>query len=76
MCGINVIIDKKNQLTPSNILKMNRALAHRGPDASEYKTFPFGNHSIYLGHTRLKIMDLSDRANQPMTIAPERYFLI
>ena len=76
MCGINVIIDKKNQLTPSNILKMNRALAHRGPDTSEYKTFPFGNHSIYLGHTRLKIMDLSDRANQPMTIAPDRYFLI
>ena len=76
MCGINLIIDKKNQLTNSNILKMNQALTHRGPDSSQHKTFPFGDHRIYLGHTRLKIIDLSDRANQPMTAGSERYYLI
>lgn len=76
MCGINLIIDKKNRLTSSNIIKMNQALAHRGPDASDWKTFPFGGYRIYLGHTRLKIIDLSDRANQPMTVVPERYYLL
>ena len=55
---------------------MNQALAHRGPDFNQYKTFAFGQHSLYLGHTRLKILDLSDRANQPFTTASERYYLI
>ena len=38
---------------------------HRGPDAKGYKFFREKN--ICLLHTRLKILDLSDNANQPYT---------
>ncbi|HUH73265.1 MAG TPA: asparagine synthase (glutamine-hydrolyzing) [Chitinophagales bacterium] len=37
------------------------SIKHRGPDNSEY----WNNNYIYFGHTRLKILDLSDQANQP-----------
>jgi asparagine synthase (glutamine-hydrolysing) len=40
------------------------ALAHRGPDArGDYVAADAG---VYLGHRRLKIIDLSDQAKQPM----------
>lgn len=35
---------------------------HRGPDSFEY----FQSSKVSLGHNRLKIIDLSDNANQPM----------
>ncbi|MDN5216374.1 asparagine synthase (glutamine-hydrolyzing) [Fulvivirgaceae bacterium BMA12] len=76
MCGINLIIDKKNQLSTQNILDMNRALHHRGPDFDQFKILPFGDQTLYLGHTRLKILDLGDGANQPISFDPKRYYLI
>ena len=39
-------------------------LSHRGPDNSGI--YVDENSGIYLGHTRLSILDLSARANQPM----------
>ncbi len=42
--------------------KMNLANCHRGPDASGI----FTEDGISLGHNRLSIIDLSDRASQPM----------
>lgn len=41
---------------------MNQALVHRGPDASGHYVGP----SATLGHTRLAIIDLSERGRQPM----------
>lgn len=38
-------------------------MVERGPDAAGYEILP----EIALGHRRLKIIDLSDTANQPMT---------
>lgn len=65
MCGINIILDKKEALDATFIQQMNAALNHRGPDHSGFtkKHTPLG--TLYLGHTRLKIVDLSDNANQP-----------
>ena len=63
MCGINGII---TQIASVNldveIQLMNKAISHRGPDASGYLTY----EGLALGHTRLSILDLSDSGNQPM----------
>lgn len=40
------------------------AIAHRGPDAFAVRVWP--EHGLALGHRRLSILDLSDRANQPL----------
>ncbi len=43
---------------------MTRRLAHRGPDGTSHRTQP--RHGLALGHTRLKVQDLTDAAEQPM----------
>lgn len=41
-------------------------LEHRGPDYSQYRVFELDdNFTVGLGHSRLAIMDLDKRANQP-----------
>lgn len=45
------------------VTQMAQTLKHRGPDGSGL----FAEGSVGLGHTRLKIIDLSDAATQPMS---------
>jgi asparagine synthase (glutamine-hydrolysing) len=52
---------------------MNRAIAHRGPDAEGYWTDP--EWGVALGHRRLSIIDLSPAGAQPMVSACGRYML-
>lgn len=61
MCGINGFTFRDEDL----ILKMNRAIAHRGPDGTGVVLDEY----ISLGHNRLSIIDLSASANQPMKSA-------
>jgi len=49
-------------------------LKHRGPDNQGYKTVCDGK--VFLGHVRLKIIDLSDASNQPMVSPCGRYLLV
>ncbi len=58
MCGINGFNFKDEGL----VRKMNRAITHRGPDGTDI----FVDEKISLGHNRLRIIDLSDAAKQPM----------
>lgn len=44
--------------------KFTAGMTHRGPDGAGQ--FSNENHSIYLGHNRLSIIDLSDGGHQPM----------
>jgi asparagine synthase (glutamine-hydrolysing) len=76
MCGINLIIDKANQLDSGPIEKMNQALYHRGPDNNSFEKLNFHGQRIHLGHTRLKIIDLCDSANQPFTSENGKYHLL
>lgn len=66
MCGINGIIFFKGPPAENEqreiILKMNTAIAHRGPDGEGM--FCAGN--VALGHRRLSIIDLTPEGNQPM----------
>ena len=63
MCGIcgEIRYDAK-VATTAEIEAMSEVLAPRGPDAAA----SFCRDGIALGHRRLKIIDLSDRAAQPM----------
>mgnify|MGYP001560531786 CR=1 FL=1 len=58
MCGINGFTFENHEL----IKKMNDLLVHRGPDSSGI----YKDEKISLGHRRLKIIDLSEKASQPM----------
>ena len=61
MCGICGIIQPA--ISEPEFGAMRRALRHRGPDADgQYFHGP-----VALGHQRLKIIDLSEAARQPMT---------
>jgi asparagine synthase (glutamine-hydrolysing) len=60
MCGICGFYG----FTDKNVLKrMVNILSHRGPDDNGFYT----DENISLGHTRLSIIDLSERGKQPMS---------
>ncbi len=69
MCGICGIFDRSSRredviAKEKFIRKMTDTLEHRGPD----RTNIYLDRSIALGNARLAVIDLSDSANQPMTI--------
>ena len=68
MCGISGIICKNPHLYKSNIIAMNNALHHRGPDSNGYIVLK----GAILGHTRLEIIDI-DGGSQPMISNDRRY---
>ncbi len=62
MCGIAGLFRPESTIERSDLEAMARALRHRGPDAwGVWNAGPAG-----LAHTRLKIVDLSERGAQPM----------
>jgi asparagine synthase (glutamine-hydrolysing) len=52
------------------------AVAHRGPDGNGWKVFDSVAGPVGLGHRRLSIIDLSDAAQQPMSYADGRYWVV
>lgn len=72
MCGISGFYSNNNFFTPSDLNTMNHCLLHRGPDAGGvFSEMPCG-----LAHRRLSIIDLSEKANQPMYSHSGRYVMI
>ena len=64
MCGITGIYSPGETVSPAVLWAMTDTLVHRGPDHSG--TYVNRNGTVGLGHTRLSIIDLSERGNQPM----------
>jgi len=64
MCGITGIYSPGATVSPVVLSAMTDTLRHRGPDHSG--TYVNPNGTVGLGHTRLSIIDLSERGNQPM----------
>ena len=64
MCGIAGYFGKK-KLNLKQIETILSSMKNRGPDASHYLHFKVNNKNLYLFHTRLKIIDLKNRSNQP-----------
>lgn len=74
MCGIaGILLTPGKNIAPFHLQKMTDALAHRGPDGEGHWVSTNGN--VHLGHRRLSIIDLSDKASQPMPYG-NRYQII
>ncbi|MBL4705310.1 MAG: asparagine synthase (glutamine-hydrolyzing) [Flavobacteriales bacterium] len=74
MCGIIGIIGNHN-LSPATLGLISKAcqkVAHRGPD---HEQVIIGNGWAF-GHRRLSIIDVSERANQPMTSANGNFTIV
>ena len=73
MCGITGFKNYSSNIDLKQSLeKGTHQLSLRGPDNQA----TFFHESIGLGHTRLSIIDTSDKANQPMTDQSGRYTLV
>ena len=69
MCGLAGLALKDSRMSPADghkadVATMLSSLAHRGPDGEAMRSMP----GVVLGHRRLAIIDLSDRAAQPMPL--------
>ncbi len=74
MCGISGILNKKNKGNLSaRLQKMTDVIEHRGPDGEGH--WVNEKQTVGLGHRRLSIIDLSDKATQPMVSFNQRYVI-
>jgi asparagine synthase (glutamine-hydrolysing) len=72
MCGITGYI--ANGKLPLD--EMMFSLKHRGPDTQGKYETTLGNKYIGLAHTRLSILDLSDKGNQPFVSADAKIHIV
>ena len=74
MCGICGVLNFQGEpVTEALVSSMAGRLRHRGPD-----TLGIARPEIWsgLGHTRLKVIDLSEMANQPMASQDGRVWIV
>ena len=73
MCGIVAVVGNWGHDAAAEAAAL-RALVHRGPDTSgEWRS---SDRSVWLGHRRLSIVDLSDAGRQPMHNEDETIWLV
>ncbi len=77
MCGFSVLVskktNKKNLITETQLI--NKLIKHRGPDSTRYIFGKEKNYSFCMFFNRLKIIDLSNKANQPFEFK-NRYLIV
>ena len=66
MCGILGVVSSEPDELERRVERGLGAIAHRGPDASGIRTLTGSRSVCVLGHTRLRIVDLSPEADQPL----------
>jgi asparagine synthase (glutamine-hydrolysing) len=64
VCGILGVLDEERPVDEATFARMLATLTARGPDGTGTRRLRDG--AVVLGHRRLKIIDLSDAASQPM----------
>jgi len=72
MCGIAGYISNEKL----NTIEMLNVLKHRGPDHQSGYSDSTNNREVFLGHTRLSIIDLSSNGNQPMFSDDKQIILV
>jgi len=72
MCGISGVVGKLSQIDSALVEKMNLLQSHRGPDGAVIRKYS----GAILGHSRLKVIDLSDQAKQPMESQNGHYSMV
>jgi asparagine synthase (glutamine-hydrolysing) len=74
MCGLTGIISLNGRsINKEQLIKMNQALSHRGPDSDGF--WYNDDCTVGFGHRRLSIIDLSDDGRQPF-IYQNRYVIV
>jgi len=73
MCGIIGCVGGNS--ARSNMQSALASMHHRGPDGSGEVALKGANSSVWFGHRRLAILDLSDAGAQPMWSDCERYVI-
>ena len=74
MCGIAGIINfDKSKINPEIANVVKNSLEHRGPDFSKVDHI---SDNVTLIHTRLSIIDLDERSNQPMYSSDKRFTIV
>tara|TARA_B100000003_G_scaffold208905_1_gene231120 strand:+ start:2464 stop:4305 length:1842 start_codon:yes stop_codon:yes gene_type:complete len=74
MCGIAGILNFDNSnVNPEIANVIKSSLEHRGPDFSKVD---YINESVAMIHSRLAIIDLDDRSNQPMFSEDKRFSIV
>lgn len=69
MCGIlGVVGNIDKEIAKASV----DSIKHRGPDDHGY----FETENVFLGHTRLAILDLSSNGHQPMISSEEKLVII
>lgn len=78
MCGIAGIIGNQVSEVEDRVLRMSRALIHRGPDDCGLAVWPADGRgpAAAFAHRRLSIIDLSAAGHQPMSTADGRFSII
>lgn len=66
VCGINGIVKRGKKISQHEIISMNKAIKHRGPDDEGIFINSLNKFGIGFGHVRLSILDLSEKGHQPM----------
>lgn len=72
MCGIAGYYSSQQVFDFQELPKMTDCMQYRGPDADGF----YNDCFVGLAHRRLKIIDLSDAANQPMISKSGRYVIV
>jgi asparagine synthase (glutamine-hydrolysing) len=72
MCGISGVLSWETAPDARVVQTMCDAQVHRGPDAGSILCRP----PIALGHRRLRVIDLSEAANQPLSDVSGRYSIV
>ena len=57
------------------VKKQLQVISHRGPDSSGFEKINFEGSNVYLGHTRLSILDTSSGGSQPMYSDNKRWLI-
>jgi asparagine synthase (glutamine-hydrolysing) len=77
MCGISGAYWKYDKLNSIHLINESiKKLSHRGPNGNGIFEKKDISGKLYLAHTRLSIIDLSDFAKQPMSSHDGRYTII
>lgn len=74
MCGIAGIWSLNQKINKEILLKIGEMISHRGPDDKKF----FLNEKFNLGlfHNRLSVIDLSDKAQQPMATEDKNLWIV
>jgi|688.fasta_scaffold66917_2 asparagine synthase (glutamine-hydrolysing) len=71
MCGLLVVIGKNDNRESQHYETFLDSLSKRGPDGNSF----LQEDNIWMGHTRLAIIDLTSNANQPFLSTDNNHFL-